>query len=553
MLAKNKKKAVQRLPARSVKKRGQDQRFEVVQIHREIFRRNQSHINAMVESHNSEFQSYEERYRQHTKTYLEKSSIDQLEQELAQRKLIFFGDYHTLPQAQYSFLRFLRRVPKERPLTLALEWLEARHQKHLDAYLDGEMTLEKLLEFLSEQNSVIQTQRKTMANVLEHAKVSGHKVIGIERSRNRNRRYSLHVRDKFAARIIAREIKRHPKNQLWVFVGEMHITPAHLPHEIQALLPNIEENDSFTSIYQNADEIYWDLESKGQEHDTEIVRIEPSQYCIINTLPIVAQQSFLTWLDTDDSEQSLVGIEETFRDYIRYIERYFDLGIGEAIDKIQVTTVADLSFLEDLSCGNDFSSAEIQTITEQILSSQSYYIPRIKMAYLGNLSINHAAEEATHFIRHQCSGSNEPKRLVDAFYARTLEEAIGFMGSKLLNHKRKCLHDPDLEKLRRSRYSTPFEKELARLSFKHTRFETGKRVKAIAELYEVDAKMFNALTHTLGYQLGDKLFYGLMNGVFAKQNIRVLFFDHFEEENSALETYFYLSEQAKHISIPERL
>ncbi|MEE2961266.1 MAG: ChaN family lipoprotein [Myxococcota bacterium] len=544
---------VERLPPRSVKKRGNNQRSEVVQLHREIFRRNQIYINSMVKSHNSEFHKYEERYRQHTQTYQKKCHIEQLEQELAQRRFVCFGDYHTLAQAQRSFLRFLRRVPKERPLTLALEWLEARHQKHMDTYLDGKITLDQLFEFVSDQNSTELNQRKTMTCVLEHAKASGHKVIGIERSRKTDRRYSLQARDKFAARIIARAMRRNPKNQLWIFTGEMHIIPPHLPHEIQTLVPSIVKNGGFTSIYQNAEEIYWDLESKGQEHDTEIVRIKSGQYCIINTLPIVSQQSFLTWLDTNDSGQPLEGIEENFLDYIRSIERYFDLEIGEAIDQIQVTTVADLSFLEDLSRGNNFSDADIRMIKEQILSSESYYIPRIKMAYLGNLSINHAAEEATHFIRHICSGCHEPKRLVDAFYARTLEEAIGFMGSKLLNHKRKCPHNQDLEKIRRSRYSTHFEKELARLCLKHARFEEGKRTRKMVELYEVDAEMFNALTHTLGYQLGDKLFYGLMSGLFAKQNIRVLFFDHFEEENSALETYFYLSEKARFVAIPERL
>ena len=54
--------------------------------------------------------------------------------------------------------------------------------------------------------------------------------------------------------------------------------------------------------------------------------------------------------------------------------------------------------------------------------------------------MNHASEEATHFLRHVVSGCQEPLNLVDAFYARALEEAVGFLGSKMLNHKRKCPH-----------------------------------------------------------------------------------------------------------------
>ncbi|MBT6436221.1 MAG: hypothetical protein HOK28_24240, partial [Deltaproteobacteria bacterium] len=66
-------------------------------------------------------------------------------------------------------------------------------------------------------------------------------------------------------------------------------------------------------------------------------------------------------------------------------------------------------------------------------------------------------------------------------------------------------------------------------------------------------ELFNKITHIIGYQLGDKLFYALMDGTIQMSHVRELFFEHFEEEGTALTTYLHWALQVRDIQIPERL
>ena len=71
--------------------------------------------------------------------------------------------------------------------------------------------------------------------------------------------------------------------------------------------------------------------------------------------------------------------------------------------------------------------------------------------------------------------------------------------------------------------------------------------------YICDMELFNAVTHIIGYQLGDRIYYGLIDGTLDKMEIRELFFDCFEEDGAALSTYLYFYARTKDIEIPERL
>ena len=272
----------------------------------------------------------------------------------------------------------------------------------------------------------------------------------------------------------------------------------------------------------------------------------------MNTPPIVCQQSFLNWLEADDDGLQLEAPEDSFKDLMRLIASFFDLDLGDAVHDVEVTTVADLTFLRRLQKRGDFSDWDMRKIRSQIVRSESYYIPRAQMVYLGNLSVNHASEEATHFIRHVLAQCHEPRLLVDAFYWRVLEEAVGFLGSKIINHKRKC---PPLAFFRRvvgSRNSTRNEKQLARLVLKHEKIISGRKVRGVRDVYECNATLFNELTHIIGYQLGDKLYYGLIDGLVDKGETRQLFFERFEREGDALTTYLYLVSRTAKVRLPER-
>jgi len=525
-------------------------RGEVVKLHRSIFRRSQKRINASVHGYTDAFRKYEREYGRYVRRYQRRATIARLDQAIAKSDLIYVGDYHTLPQAQRAFLRLLRRRPSDKPVVLALEFVLGKYQDALDAYMADEIDDQRFLEQIDHDEHWLFGGWEGFRDVFALAKSRGYPVIGIDTAGKGLAGDSLHDRDDYAATRIAQAHETYPEAQIIVLIGELHIAPNHLPRAVQKKIgPNTRKQ---LIVYQNCEAIYWQLEAKGLEHKVEIVQISKEEYCLLNTPPIVCQQSFLNWLQVDDEGLQLDAPEENFKEFARLISAFFDLELKDALDEIEVATVADLTFLRRLQRRGDFSKRDMAKIREQILRSESYYIPRANMVYLGNLSVNHAAEEATHFLRNVCSQSHEPRMLVDAFYARAIEEAVGFLGSKLMNHKRKCAHVPFFERQQRGRNATRKDKEIARLICKHARMMQGERVRNSSSIYECSADAFNAITHALGYQLGDHIYYGLIDGIIDKSEVRELFFEKLDEEGDALLCYLNFYSKTRSVKIPER-
>jgi len=67
-----------------------------------------------------------------------------------------------------------------------------------------------------------------------------------------------------------------------------------------------------------------------------------------------------------------------------------------------------------------------------------------------------------------------------------------------------------------------------------------------------NAELFNAVTHILGYILGDQLYYALVRGRMSREVARRLYFEPFEEEGSALMRYLELTARVGRIRTPKR-
>ena len=537
--------------ARPPSSRGADTfRQEIVALHQAIYRRNKRRINDSVTGYSPNFRRYERSYARAVTHYQQRTSLNELERVLHRSNIVYVGDYHTLSQAQRSFLRLLRRLPSDRPVTIALEFVQGRYQRAIDAYMADQIDEAVFLQHIRHAEDWLLGGWPSFREIFALAKGRGHRIVGIDSAAYKGAQ-SLQMRDKYAARRIVQAWRAHPNHTIMVLTGELHIAPRHLPQRVQETLPHQTELRSLI-IYQNCEKIYEALQAKGLEHEVDVVRVKEGEYCLINTPPIVCQQSFLNWVYVDEDGAQIDAPEQTFKDYARHIARFFNLPLGDQLDEVELTTCHDLSFLQRLAKRRDFSRHDLALIRKQILASESYYIPRAKLVYLGNISVNHASEEATHFLRHVCADMQDPKLLIDAFYARCIEEALGFLGSKVINHKRKCARPGYFYWLRTSRGASPDERKLARLVWMHVRMERGEKVRGMPALYRCDAKMFNMVTHVLGYQLGEKLYYALVQGRLAKKVVHDMFFDTLEEEGTALATYLYLQARTGDVRLPEQ-
>jgi len=518
-----------------------------------------------------------------TKTYQAVVAPADLIAEAARRQVVYVGDYHTLRTAQKTYLHLAEELieragleghhpapaGRRRP-ALALELVESENQPALDTYLQGEWSAAKERRFLE---TIVGKDHWVVGNWpnyrprLELARRHELPVNGIEGhvgTSVRARAESRLRRDRHMAERIVDFLEAHEARPLLVLVGELHIALPHLPTRVRELAKARGlRTPRHLMLYQNREEIHWQLVEEGRFDDVELVKIRQDEYCSTNTPPHIVQQSYLNWLEADDTLVDSPRPAEKFREIAGLIAEFLDLEIGDALDAVEVFSAHDLSFLPRLARRKVFSQPDLEVIREQILSAESYAIPKAGVIYLARLSVNHIAEEATHFLHHVAAGGvSEPADLIDAFYARCLEEALGFFGSKVINPKRRCPHDRDFrEDVDRFReYGiTAVDGEgyrVARFVLEHRRLEKGQSRRGdpwLKVIYAQDAEMFHRVTHALGYSLGDRLYYALKRERVSKAEIRELFLESFSAEEAPLLTYFAWARRLSGVRTPKRL
>ena len=512
---------------------------QILALQQGLFRRQQRRIDAAVSDYTPAFRRYARRYRRLFASGWRRCASHQLQAAAVRADLIYFGDYHTLPAAQACFLVLVRGLPATRPLSLGLELFHTRHQRRLERYLAGHLDAETLLKAAG-----LRPDRGSWAPYLalvELARQHGWRLVALDSPRGARTGTSLARCDAQAAVRLAQELRLHPERRLVVLMGELHLAPMHLPQAVQARLPPGAPPPRQITIYQNNPILYDRLLIRGLAAQSACMRAGTA-FCLFHTAPVVCQQSFLNSLDAGEDGDYVAAPEQAFRDVARRLATFFDLPLGDRLDRLTIETVVDLSFLSRLRHRGTFSPHEVRLICSQIARSDSAYIPRAQLVYLGNHAAHHVSEEATHFLRHGCleEGAQEPRGLVDAFYSRCIEEALGFLGAKLMDPRRQCLSPSAWRRLARDPRASPRSRRMGQLLLRHLRLETGQRVRDMAAVYGCDAEMFNALTHLLGYRLGARLYAGLARGRLQQAQIRALFFDALEEEGVALATYLHL-------------
>jgi hypothetical protein len=181
----------------------------------------------------------------------------------------------------------------------------------------------------------------------------------------------------------------------------------------------------------------------------------------------------------------------------------------------------------------------------------------------------YAAEEAARFLQHACRGlparvNGHAPRLLDwkqedLFYARTLEHALAYFGSRVLCPARPPLRDSDLYEL----YDETREdiEQQTGLSFAdlikavdflvlHREFEGSAcrfpdPPRLIQDGVECTGENFDYITQQLGYLLGSDLYDAYIEGRVTRRFLRRLFLIHLEEPGVAREAYFSVARKLR--------
>ena len=519
-------------------------------LQRRLYAQQKLWIDAATGPIDEELERYEARYNDALPLESEPVSLEVLFEALSQHSIVLVGDFHTLHQSRRSFLRLLRRTRPTANILIGLEYIEARHQHHLDAFLKRELSLDELSQVLHPEAEPLMGGWESYASILRWAQNSGARVIGLDPSRKSPKHHSLGYRDRFAAKLLKRAIRKHQPSQTFILMGEMHLAPDHLPSALrQCGLPASE----VLTIYQHCDPLYFDLQRRNLEHGTEVSRLSDAAFYLINTSPIVSQLSFLTWLEAEDLQGIDHSPEEKFMAAGKLVDSSFNLGKADSLEQADILSVTGLDRIEKVLRRHE-NETLVRELRRHILNADSYVIPQEGLVYLASPSINHAAEEATHWLRYACSGSQTPISKRDAFYHRALEEAIGFFGSKLVNPQRKCLRAEMCKSIAksRSRDISPELKRLAKAAHAHTRLLAGEKPRGF-RIAQLDFQLFDQLAHLIGYQLGERLYHGFREQLISQSKIRDLFFADLSPENEATATYLRLYFSLTKVALPERL
>jgi len=532
----------------------------VNQLEKELFRSQRRRINEALDEHTADFKRYESRYRRTVKRAQSPSDNDELIGASKTYDIILVGDYHTHQQSQRAFYRLLRAQPKTKhSLVIALEMIPADCQPAVDKFLAGRIQEKTFLKRIRYEEHWPFGPFSTYRPIFDLAKQRNWRVIGID---SENHQGSVLARDDFAGELIAKALDQQPETRVFALIGEMHLAPGHLPKSTQQAFKRRGVHKRILRVHQNPESIWFDFAERGLAIEHDIVRVSDDAFALLTTSPVVCQQTFLTWLEQlqgDEFDESAsdpdVG-EKHVVHAVSVIDKALKLKAKGALRLLQVVDPSDLAFFELLQHSGIFSRSEMQAIRKHILSVESCYIPKARLIYLATLSMNHAAEEAAHMLRHHCSreSMDDPKGLVDAFYFRAMNEAIAFFGSKIVNPKRKCVHRDGLQKLvaLKDKDIDPTRRQAATWALEHQNLERGQAVPHLAEIFQARSSLFNAVTHTLGYILGDKLYYALVRNQVTPKEARALFFEPLEEEGSAMLMYFEWTNRLAKVRIPHR-
>ncbi|HUB09309.1 MAG TPA: ChaN family lipoprotein, partial [Myxococcales bacterium] len=322
-----------------------DPHAELIALHQKLFERQRRLVELSTAPEGRELVRYRRRYQAFVRSYERAVPYEDVLRQAAAADVVYVGDYHTLRQAQRAFVKLADRLcERGRPPVLALEFVQGRYQRAVDRFLAGSLDEVELLEAIRYRRHQAFDVWPNFRPIFELARRRQLRIVAIDRPAGGPR--SLRERDAFAARSLARAVK--PGELALVLVGQLHLAPPHLPAAYERELARLGRPPARRLLlYQNCEEIYWRLERQGLEHQVEAVRIGDDALCLVNSSPLVCQQSYLDWVEATREGELLDSWAPAhhFREAALLLGRFLEVDLEPALDSVRVHAAGDLGFL----------------------------------------------------------------------------------------------------------------------------------------------------------------------------------------------------------------
>lgn len=508
---------------------------------------------------NKELLEYHNRYYYNVPDRFEEIDEAALLSTLEKARIAIIGDIHYSTQAKKSIRNLLLKYidhaktnstpfQAERHLIFALEVIDDDNIRHLGRYIAGELNFAafcKAAQFHRHWGLDFETYYRPLFEFMREHHLQG-KPLFVDPGKARG---NIKARDVLMAKRILAYHREAPEATIVVIVGDWHSSQAHLQAEIDkhiAADPACKGEklaQHVYSYYLNHERI-WEWKKEVKNHATQYFKLSSQVYAIADTRPDVKFFSLYDHhkigQDVDPDDLMDDGLyQHIFSSIVRDLADLLGLdleSIGDWTDKIEIFTphIRDqfLSQLREKKRELKFiSQAKLEEVKVQVAKFGSCFIPVSPTAnYLyisSTCTPNQYAQMATRYLRDNFIPKIKTRGERNKFYLKIIDEALRFVGNKLINHYVECneikKHERSIRKLSKQEDLTHAERvELrsAQLVFSHLKAEKAGLTQKfftsfMAEFYAVPKggvrkqkqyEIYLACIRSLGRLLGDEIY-----------------------------------------------
>lgn len=490
-----------------------------IRLRHDLFEQVQSHVKALLGESSAGLAKYQREYEKEFRKSWKVSSREALLEAIEKARIIWMGDFHALQQSQKAQLRVLKAAAHKDRWMIGMECIEARHQKALDSYMAGKMSERDFLKAIEwKRNWGFPWDH--YRPIFRWAQKNKIRVFGLNLKTRDRAAKALKERDRFSGQKILEIARKFPQKKLFVIYGDLHLAPRHLP---QIVKKEISEN-KFLYLYQNSERIYFQLLKKEIEHQVDVVKLSANSFCLLSVPPWVKWQNYLLYLESHYDR----GVDEEL-DLMDYVAGYMkvighDLGIPVKTDHFSVLTASDRAGWQKIQ--SEMTERELEMLESWVEDGRSFFIPKTRIGFLGRPSVNSAAQLAMAIVFADHSHQKRlPLQMPQDFSRLIWMEAVQYLGSKLINPKRKTDTLNDIKATLQARSPLDRGKEALQLALNQKMLELlhlsgGRKGRELPKPRK--KKAYQEAARILGGMLGEKLYHAYRRKLLSKTTLNSL-------------------------------
>ena len=456
---------------------------------------------------------------------------EQLQQAVREADIVLIGDYHSLPASQRFAASLLeeRAIAGNRPVVLGLETIFARDQHILDEWWRREIEeseLRQRVRFDLDWGYDWAPFYELLLTARDHTEA----LYGLDCMPRENLR-KIGARDRHAALKLAETRQRHPEAAIFVLFGESHLAPRHLPRALREQMPDAK----ILTVLQNIDALYWRAAGERAEK-VEAVRVNDEVICVFTATPLEKYESYRLFLDQWSRCDDAPDFAPTIYNLVDSLASFLEINRYSPHNGTQPKFLVDMlpevcggssdTMFRRLLSRKGVTDPHCESMLSRVEECGSAYLPEVNAFYVREFQMMHAAEDAARFLHHACQGlpqrrsnhpacgseiaGREPASAVDRFYARVIEHAVAYFGSRIL-----CPSRPPADA------GTPVL--LSRAACEKT----------AQSAIRGDAARLEAAAMEWGFRIGSQIYDAYLAGKIAPCGVRRLFLAHLDEPGLA--------------------